>query len=160
MNIDQVLQQLWNLKTVFFALSIGVFVYVLRLIVEKIFPSLKKRIKTTDKAVYANKFAEWWNDIILYVFPIVLGAMIGAFAEKTFWPEFAPTRLGGIFYGAIVGWASGFVYKLAKKFMGGSEDELSASASASPVEPKKDTEPKEPAEEKPVEEPAEKADDK
>lgn len=148
MDIQQLFQQLFSVKTVLLSLGIGVIVYAIRLIVEKI-PGVKK-IKTTDKngahISYPNKFSEWWNDVILHLLPIAIGVAIGAFA-KDFWPEVSPTRLGGIFYGAIAGWASGFVYRIAKKTLSGpnNSDELSiVKKDAEPTEPKEDVGPVEP----------------
>ena len=147
MDIKQLVQELFSLKTIFLSLGIGVIIYFIRLFVEKI-PGVKK-VKTADKdgthILYSNKFSEWWNDVILYALPIVLGVLIGGLAKQTFWPEFAPTRLGGIFYGAIAGWASGFVYRIVKKLLSGSGSDGDADSTKNDAdpepEPKKDAEP-------------------
>lgn len=117
-NVRQMAQQLFSFKTIFFGLGIGVIVYVLRIIVEGLYPKLKKNKVIENgltRVVYPIRMSEWWNDIILSIFPVILGAVIGAFAEKTFWPEFVQTQLGGIFYGSITGWASGFIYSIVRK---------------------------------------------
>jgi hypothetical protein len=119
-NVRQMAQQLFSFKTIFFGLGIGVIIYVIRLVIEGVFPILKKSKITKDgvvKVTYPNRLSEWWNTIILYLIPVVIGAVVGAFAEKTFWPEFVQTKLGGIFYGSITGWASGFIYSVVRKSM-------------------------------------------
>lgn len=112
------IQQFLDRTTILFALGIAFAIWVVKLIVEHIWPKLKKsKVKDTKgiHVVYASKVAEWWNEVILPVTPVILGGVIAGFAEKTFWPAYANTRLGGVFFGMIVGGFASFFYKVARK---------------------------------------------
>lgn len=97
---------------------LGLVVFILtfftRRVVELIWPSLKKQADANSKLpTYLTGASRWWNEVVLYVIPVVYGMTSAVFKS-----EFLFDGIDGgakMMYGAVVGWFSGFLYKALKK---------------------------------------------
>jgi hypothetical protein len=120
--MDQIVEAAGGLFLRFEPYLLGLAVFILtffiRRIVETAIPSAKKmKDENEDGLTYTTKFAVWWNSVILYAIPVVLGSILGWMAVQYDWAEFAlaTTHVGGLAYGAGVGWFSSFFYKVIHK---------------------------------------------
>lgn len=100
---------------------LGVFVYVvvlfIRRVVESINPSLKKQADANSpKITYLNNYARWWNEVVLYALPAFIGGG-SAISQSEFFFAGIGDRGGKVVFGVVVGWFSGFLYKLLKKII-------------------------------------------
>lgn len=98
---------------------LGVFIYVLvffmRRVIEGIDPTLKKQADANSpKITYLNNRARWWNEVVLYAFPVLVGGGT-ALSKSEFFFAGIGDRGGKVIFGAVVGWFSSFLYKLLKK---------------------------------------------
>lgn len=99
-----------------YVLAITVFIatFLTRKVVELVWPSLKKKADANSaETSYLTTMSRWWNEVILYVVPVVFGGL-SALSNSEFLFEGID---GGakMMYGAGVGWFSGFLYKTVKK---------------------------------------------
>jgi Na+/H+ antiporter NhaA len=85
---------------------------IVRKIVETSIPAWRKKADENhpDKT-YATNMSRWWNQVILYVIPVTIGLLLG-FIKSEFIFGKIDTLSGKMFYGASVGWMSGFLVKI------------------------------------------------
>lgn len=84
-------------QTALLCLGIYVITYAIRLSVETSWKEASKSIV--------------WNELVLHLSPIFVGALLALLAENFPWPELLKESLSGrMIYGAVCGMASGFVY--------------------------------------------------
>jgi hypothetical protein len=80
----------------------------IRRIVEAALPHLKEK-------PYKTTFSRWWNEVILYLIPITLGAMAAVLLRGT---SLVPVELVGVrpclVYGAVLGSMCSMIYKIMK----------------------------------------------
>lgn len=108
--MDQAVTKLLSMGAVYLALATVIITFFIRRIVETALPSAKKSPPQTT-------FARWWQSVILYGLPVVTGALLSV-GEATagFSVVEGGNTLGGqIIFGMIVGWFSGFLYKVFRK---------------------------------------------
>lgn len=114
--MDSALDQLFNLGTMIFAVSIVIATFFIRRVVETQWPSLRKKADENAPIVtYSTTFARWYQTVILYAIPVVVGALLGLLKITYFFPESVQTPGGRLFYGGVVGWFSSAIYKVVKK---------------------------------------------
>jgi len=109
--MEQITSQILRPGT--FALAVAVFIatFFIRRIVEILRPGLKNPKGT---GAYASKSQMWWNSVIIYAVPVVLGGLFSL--SKSTWLFGEIDTLGGkVMFGAGVGWFSSFLYKILKK---------------------------------------------
>lgn len=100
------------------AVSIFILVFVLKRVVESALPQWKKQHdENSPKITYLTRGARWWNEVILYLLPVLLGCLAGAFLKSDFFFDAIGDKGGRIGFGGGVGWFSGFLYKLLKKLL-------------------------------------------
>lgn len=118
--MDDALNQLEHPGTIVFGVSIILLTFLIRKVVETAAPSVKKKADENAPATtYVTTFARYWNQVILYALPPLMGGIIGVFNIPYLHGEHGPTTMGGrIFAGIFVGGASAFVYKSVKKRWG------------------------------------------
>lgn len=108
--MDQVIAGLLSYHTVILMVAVYIVTFIVRRSVEAAFPFAKKASKeTAPSRSYLTLFAVWWNQVLLYLIPVVVGIGLA------FIPEFraAGLGLGGTaIYGLLVGWFSSFMYKI------------------------------------------------
>ena len=108
--MDQVAERLFSLVVVVVGLSSWAGTFLIRKIVETAVPSAKKQADANHpNKSYLTTFARWWNEVILYATPVVIG-MVASLC----YPQDIKTS-GKLVLGALVGFFSSFVYKIVKK---------------------------------------------
>lgn len=118
--MDDAFMQLINTGTIVFGVSIIMLTFFVRKLVETAVPSAKKKADENAPAkTYETTFARYWNQVILYALPPLVGALIGVFDVPFLYGDNgAKTMLGRVFTGIFVGGVSAFFYKSAKKRWG------------------------------------------
>lgn len=100
-----------------YVLGLGVFIatFFLRRVVEMLLPSWKKRADANDpKLTYLTEGSRWWNEVLLYAIPVLLGCAAGFLKSDFLFPGL--NDLGAkILFGGAVGWFSSFLYKALRK---------------------------------------------
>lgn len=126
--MDSAVDQLLNLGTLVFAVSIVIVTFFIRRIVETLWPALRKKSDENAPVVtYSTPFARWYQTVILYAIPVVAGALLGLLKITYFFPEAIHTPGGRLFYGGVVGWFSSAIYKVVKKALAARGVELPGS---------------------------------
>jgi hypothetical protein len=139
--MDSALDQLLNLGTMIFAVSIVIATFFIRRIVETQWPSLRKKADENAPLItYSTRFARWYQTVILYAIPVVVGGLLGLLKITYFFPESVQTAEGRLFYGGVVGWFSSAIYKVVKKMLASKGIDLPGSLmpgppSAPPTDP-------------------------
>lgn len=89
--------------TLLFSLFVAFAVVLVRKVVERVWEGAKR--------------SWWWNEIALYLLPMLLGAVTAlAFRQYPF-PELVKAASTRFVYGVVCGGFSGFVYKMAKSVL-------------------------------------------
>jgi hypothetical protein len=115
--MNQLIAQFWQLGTFYLGIAVVIATFFVRRIVEQAIPSIKKAAHENDpKPTYKTKLAEWWNKVLLYLIPVVVGILGAIFWQDFFCSGEASENLkdAGMF-GAIMGWFSSFLYKVVRK---------------------------------------------
>lgn len=89
--------QFFTWQFMLFSLAVAGVTYVVRLLVEHY-------IKTGD-------FLKTWKDVILPIFPLALGCLMGLFMTKYPYPEGLVSSGGRVVFGMVGGMFSGLVYR-------------------------------------------------
>lgn len=113
-DIMDILDLLTRSGTYVLAITVFVSTFLTRKVVELLWPRLKKKADANSVELsYLTPMSRWWNEVILYVVPVVFGGL-SALSNSEFLFEGID---GGakMMYGAGVGWFSGFLYKTLKK---------------------------------------------
>lgn len=100
---------------------LGIFIFILtffsRKIIESINPSLKKVADVNDPSVtYLTTASRWWNEVVLYVLPVIYG-MAAGWLKSDFFFNGIGDKGGKVMFGAVVGWFASFLYKLLRKLV-------------------------------------------
>lgn len=96
-----------------YVLALGIFIvtFFIRRFIESIWPRLKKQHdENSPKITYLSNTARWWNDVILPVTPVALGA-ISAIWQSTFFFDGIGDKGGRYAFGGAVGWFAATLYK-------------------------------------------------
>lgn len=115
--MDQLYEQLISRETLILGFAVFIATFFVRRIVETAVPSCKDKEDGELGSTYKTKFGLWWNSVILYAIPVVLGASLALLAFKFDVLPGVKTLAGAGMWGAVVGWCSSFVYKFARKFI-------------------------------------------
>ena len=113
-----ILDLLTRSGTYVLAVSVFIVTYFVRRSVELAVPAWKKQADANAEGItYLTPMSRWWNEVILYAVPVVLG---GLSALST--SEFIFAGIDGqakVLFGSGVGWFSSFLYKTLKKAVSG-----------------------------------------
>lgn len=111
--MDQAISQFFTAGSVILAISVVIATFFIRRVVETAVPSVKKMADENDPhPTYKTGFARWWNKVILYLIPVLVGACIGMFdIPYLFSIEGLDGMSSRVFFGGVVGWMSSVVYK-------------------------------------------------
>lgn len=109
--MDDLVTQLLSYKSLLLGIATFIVVFLIRRIVETAVPSAKKAADANEPGLtYLTTFARWWNEAILYVLPVVVGAVLGVVLKDWALEGFTKNSTLMI-YGGIVGWFSTVLYK-------------------------------------------------
>jgi hypothetical protein len=113
--MDELITMIFRPGTLVLAVAIYAATHIIRRVVETAKPDLKRKASEMDKAaMYGNKLALWWNEVVLYAMPVVLGGLSGRYLPS----EFLFGELTGkdrILLACGVGWFSTMVHKAVRK---------------------------------------------
>lgn len=113
--MDEAFKDFFGVHTVVFAAVCWIGTFLIRRIVETTWPSLKKAAsEMAEAATYKTSMACWWNQVILYFVPVVLGATASTLATMYPFPAGIQSVSGRLFFGIVVGFFSGFLFKVVK----------------------------------------------
>lgn len=115
--MDQAISQFLTAGTAVLALSVVIFTFFIRRSVETAWPSVKKAADENHPDVtYKTTFARWWNQVILYAVPVIVGGGIGLLhVPYLFSVEgIGESTSSRIFFGGVVGWMSSYLYKIVR----------------------------------------------
>lgn len=98
---------------------LGVFIFLsiflLRKVVETAWPKLQKQCDVNaPRVVYLTTLSRWWNEVILYTLPVLLGGATGFIRSEFFFAGIGD-KGGRLIFGVVVGWFCSFLYKLLRK---------------------------------------------
>lgn len=111
--MDPILAVLLSWQFVLFGLAIATVMYVLRIVVEYVATLVKKSL--------AN--SQLWNDLLLPILPVIIGALSSYFFKVFPYPGFPPGPGGviptgdRIIFGLVAGLLSGLMYRVIKSLL-------------------------------------------
>jgi len=116
--MDEALTNFVGWHTLIFGLACWILTFFTRRIVETAVPSLKKGADANAPAVtYKTTFARWWNEVILYALPVAWGSVSAVAAKMYPFPAGLTSFSARLFFGIVIGFFSGFIYKILKKMV-------------------------------------------
>ena len=96
-QLDKGFEVFANWQTILFSIGVFMVTYVTRIIVEYAWKNWKQ--------------SKLYNELILHLFPIVVGGLIALAAKKFPWPmPIVDSASARIFYGAVLGMFCGAIY--------------------------------------------------
>jgi hypothetical protein len=114
--MDEAVTQLLSYKTVILMVAVVIGTFFIRRIVETAFPVVKQAAPETASAqTYTNHWAVWWNQVILYLIPVLLGIGLSFGIKDLVALEGFATKGGIALYGGISGWFSATGYKILRR---------------------------------------------
>ena len=114
--MESAVSQFLTVGTAIIAVIVIIVGFFLKRLVEIQWPSLKKSANEMDhKAMYKTKLALYWNEVILYALPVLIGAHIGWLVKEPYLFGAIASTTGRVFYAAVVGWFSDFIYTAIQK---------------------------------------------
>ena len=112
--MESVLTSFFSVSTIVFCIVLSFIVLIIRRLVE----AAAKKVAKYFPDKWEPWWVEFWREWVLPVLPIVLGVLIAFFVPLYPFPElFAATSAGRIFFGAVCGGASGYVYRFFKFYL-------------------------------------------
>ena len=108
--MDALLKNLSIPGVIALAVMVVICVFFTRRITELTWPHLKK------KNPYVTRFAQWYNQVILYAIPLAYGALFAAIPSKFLFGD-VEGYFSKLFAACTVAWFSGFLYKVFKKLI-------------------------------------------
>lgn len=110
--IDEIMKEISLVGLIVIVIACVAGTKIIRQIIETALPAWKKKADENhpDKT-YATTMSRWWNKVILYILPVAIGACMG-FVNSDFIFGNIQSQSGKIFYGASLGWMSGFIVKI------------------------------------------------
>lgn len=98
-----ILSQLFGWQFMLFCLGIASITFILRSVVEHFF--------------VVAKSMKLWKDLILPIFPVVLGAIVAFSAGSYPYPEGFESDSGRVMFGLVAGLLSGLFYRVIKSLL-------------------------------------------
>lgn len=114
--MDSAISQFLTIGTAIIAVVVIIVGFFAQRLVEIQWPALKKTANELDhKPMYKSKIALYWNEVLLYALPVVIGANIGWLVKDPYIFGDIKTTMGRVFYAAVVGWFADFIYTAIQK---------------------------------------------
>jgi len=113
--MEEITSQILRPGTFAVAVAVVILTFFLRRIIETVWPVLQKGSEPNEKGLtYLTPMAMWWNTVILYAIPVLLGA--GAACINSDFLHGDIKDFGGrLLFQAGVGWFASFMYKVLRK---------------------------------------------
>lgn len=105
--MDGILQLLFSWQFIFFALAVAAVMYVIRLFVEYFLNLSKVDIKKS----------KLWNDLIMPILPVLIGAFGSVFLKAFPYPDGLTTKGDRIVFGLVAGLLSTVIYRVVKALL-------------------------------------------
>jgi len=116
--MDQAWKDFIGVHTLVFASVCWIGTFFIRRIVETIWPSLKKQAdEKSSNPAYSSTMSQWWNKVILYAIPVVVGVLSAVLATAYPFPAGMQSLSSRVFFGVFLGFFSSFFYKAAKQII-------------------------------------------
>lgn len=116
--MDDAWKEFLGIHTLIFSFICWVGTFFVRRIVENIWPHLKKQAdENSPNATYLTPMSRWWNQVILYLVPVVLGAGAAAVATAYPFPAGIQSLSARLFFGTVIGFFSGYLYKVVRQIV-------------------------------------------
>lgn len=116
--MDEVVAQVFTYKTVILMIAVVIGTFFVRRIIETAFPQVKQASsEMSDSATYTNHWAAWWNQVFLYLIPVLLGAAMAFMFKDIVSLDTFTSKTGLALYGAIAGWFSATGYKVIRRLV-------------------------------------------
>jgi len=117
--MDEAVNHLLSTSALMLGLAAFIGTFIIRRVVETAVPTARKQADANAPGItYPTGFSRWWNEVILYALPALVGGGCGAANVGAALGNDAGQTVGGrIFFGLVVGFFSGFVYKVARKLL-------------------------------------------
>lgn len=113
--MEEITTQILRPGTFAVAVAVVVLTFFIRRIVETAHPIWKKGVnENAPGATYLTRMAMWWNTVILYAIPVLLGAST-AFMNSEFLHGGISDFGGRLLFQGGVGWFASFLYKVLRK---------------------------------------------
>lgn len=125
--MEEITSQVLRAGTFSVAVAVVVTTFFVRRIVETVKPGLK------NVEPYASTFAMWWNSVIMYAIPVVLGGAT-AFINSDFLHGDIKDFGGRLLFQGGVGWFASFLYKILRKVI---LSKTGVDIQPGPIEPEK-----------------------
>lgn len=110
-------KDLFHIGTFTLGLSVAIVTFFIRRIVENRWPSLKKLVDANVPGLtYATPMSRWWNEVILYLIPVVLGCAL-SFTHDPFLFGSITSPFVQFMVGGGVAWFAGTIYKIIRKVL-------------------------------------------
>lgn len=114
--MEQALTSFFGWHTLIFGLMCWILTFLTRRVVETAIPTLKKGTDANNGGTtYQTTLARWWQEVFLYVLPVAWGSLSASVATMYPFPEGVSSFSARLFFGIVVGFFSGFLYKILKK---------------------------------------------
>ena len=102
--------------TYILAVAVFVLTFFVRKIVELMWPKLKKQSDANEAGLsYLTPMARWWNEVILYAVPVVIGGLSSVVGSEQLYGTLKGQA--ATMFGMGVGWFSSFLYKTVKRMI-------------------------------------------
>jgi len=90
----------------------GAACYLLTLVVRRIVETAQPHLKEKP---YKTSFSRWWNQVILYLIPLIFGAVLALLLKGTsLIPAWVDSYRTASVYGVVLGSMSSMMYKVLK----------------------------------------------
>lgn len=120
--MDPILQTLLSWQFIIFGLAISAVVFVIRKIVE---------YSMTRWAKFAIN-ASFWNELLLPILPVILGALLAIIIQHFPYPENLTTGSSRFVFGLVAGLLSTLIYRVVNSLLGQKITEVITSIKGQP----------------------------
>lgn len=115
--MDEAVNHLVSFGALMLGLVSFIGTFLVRRVAETAIPGLRKKADANAAGLtYGSTAARWWNEVVLYALPAIVGAVVGLGNASYIFADMKIDTLGGrVLCGVVMGFFSGFVYKVIAK---------------------------------------------
>lgn len=103
-----------HIGTALLGVAVVIITSFIRKVIETAVPDIRQKADEDDAGPsYGNKLSRWYNKVIVYYIPVVVGVVLGCFKIPVLFGEIE--SLGGrIVFAMVVAWFSRDIYKAVR----------------------------------------------